>query len=62
MNRDGNIFKNISLTYGINMRYLFILYILFIFTGCDNIKCSPDGRLEDKKGNWFIGGKCGGKW
>ena len=39
-----------------------ISILLLIVSGCDNTKCRPDGGLENKKGDFYIGFRCGGNF
>jgi hypothetical protein len=40
----------------------FLIILIGLFAGCDNINCNPDIKPEDKNGNWYYGWKCGGQW
>ncbi len=44
------------------LTFIAFCVILVLCVGCDNMNCEPNVRLENKKGDWFAGFKCGGKW
>lgn len=46
----------------VNKLLIILFLFLVIFVGCENMKCRPDAKLENKKGDWFLGGSCKGEW
>lgn len=38
------------------------ILFLILLLGCNDVDCHPDGKLENKKGDFYIGVKCGGKF
>jgi len=63
MKKVGNIFKNITLIYGISMKkYIYILcFLVGIFVGCEKIG-KPDIHPENKKGDWYFGWRFDWEW